>query len=132
MPDLMAGRLDVIFDSFSSAYPHVRDGKVRALGISAVERSVLVPDVPIIAQDLPGFISLTWFGVFGPAGLAPEVITKLNQALNRALKDPAVVQQLAGVGIEAVGGSPADFTQKIAEDTARWAKVIQDAKISLQ
>jgi len=132
MPDLMAGRLDVLFDSFSSAYPHVRDGKVRALGISALERSILVPDVPVIAQDLPGYVSLTWFGVFGPAGLAPEVVSKLNLALNQALKDPGVVQQLAGAGIEAVGGSAADFTQKIAQDTARWSKVIQDAKISLQ
>jgi tripartite-type tricarboxylate transporter receptor subunit TctC len=132
MPDLMAGRLDVMFDSFSSSYPHVRDGKVRALGISASERSALVPDVPLISQDLPGYVSLTWFGVFGPAGLAPEIVATLNQALNKALKDPAVVQQLAGVGIEAVGGSAADFTQKIAEDTARWATVIKDAKISLQ
>ena len=132
MPDLMAGRLDVLFDSFSSAYPHVRDGKVRALGISATERSALVPDVPLISQDLPGFVSLTWFGVFGPAGLAPEIVSTLNQALNKALKDPAVVQQLAGVGIEAVGGSAADFTQKIAEDTARWSKVIKDANITIQ
>jgi tripartite-type tricarboxylate transporter receptor subunit TctC len=110
----------------------VRDGKVRALGISASERSALVPDVPLISQDLPGFVSLTWFGVFGPAGLAPEIVSTLNQALNKALKDPAVVQQLAGVGIEAVGGSAAEFTQKIAEDTARWSKVIQDAKITIQ
>jgi hypothetical protein len=132
MPDLMAGRLDVMFDSFSSSYPLVRDGKVRALGISAAERSVLVPEVPLIAQDLPGFVSLTWFGVFGPAGLTPKVVSTLNQALNKALKDPAVVQQLAGVGIEAVGGSVADFTQKIAEDTARWSKVIQESNITLQ
>ena len=132
MPDLIAGRLDAMFDSISSAFPHIRDGKVRALGLSSLERSPLVPEIPTIAQDLPGYVSLTWFGVFGPAGLSPEIVSTLNAALNRALKDPAVIQQLAGVGVDAVGGSAAEFSQKIKEDTARWSQVIQDAKISLQ
>ena len=132
MPDLMAGRLDVLFDSFSVGYPHVRDGKVRALGVSSAERSPLVPDLPAISEQLPGFVSLTWFGVFGPAGLPAPVLAKLNQAFSAAAKNPKVRDQLAGMGIDAVGGSPEDFVKRIQVDTDAWKKVIADANIVLQ
>jgi tripartite-type tricarboxylate transporter receptor subunit TctC len=132
MPDLIAGRLDVMFDSFSSGYPQARDGKVRALGVSSSERSPLVPDVPAISEQLPGFVSLTWFGVFGPAGLPDAVVQKLNASFNKALKDPMVRDQLAKMGIDGGGGSPADFAKKMADDTSQWKKVITDARITLQ
>jgi tripartite-type tricarboxylate transporter receptor subunit TctC len=132
MPDLMAGRLDVIFDSFSVGYPHVRDGKVRALGVSSAERSPLAPNIPAISEQLPGFVSLTWFGVFGPAGLPAPVLEKLSKAFDAATKNPKVKEQLAGMGIDAVGGSPADFSKKMQADTDSWKKVIADAKIELK
>jgi tripartite-type tricarboxylate transporter receptor subunit TctC len=132
MPDLMAGRLDVLFDSFSVGYPHVRDGKVRALGVSSAERSPLVPDLPAISEQLPGFVSLTWFGVLGPAGLPAPIVDKLNAAFNAAAKNPKIREQLAGMGIDAVGGTPAEFVKRMADDTAAWAKVIKDANIVLE
>lgn len=129
MPDLMAGRLDVIFDSFSVGYPHVRDGKVRALGVSSAERSPLVPDLPAISEQLPGFVSLTWFGVLGPANMPAPIVDKLNAAFNAALKNPKIRTQLAGMGIDPVGGTPQDFVKRMADDTAAWSKVIKDANI---
>ncbi|MDN3987920.1 Bug family tripartite tricarboxylate transporter substrate binding protein [Zwartia vadi] len=132
MPDLVAGRLDVIFDSFSSGYPQVRDGKVRALGVSSAERSPLVPELPAISEQLPGFVSLTWFGVLGPAGLPAPIVEKLSAAFNTAVNNPKIRAQLAGMGIDAVGGTPADFVKRMADDTAAWAKVIKDANIVLE
>jgi tripartite-type tricarboxylate transporter receptor subunit TctC len=131
IPDLLAGRLDVIFDSFSSGYPHVRDGKARALGVSSAERSPLVPNLPAISEQLPGFVSLTWFGVLGPAGLPAPIVDKVNAAFNAALSNPKIREQLAGMGIDAVGGTPAEFVKRMADDTAAWSKVIADAKITL-
>jgi len=131
IPDLLAGRLDVIFDSFSSGYPHVRDGKARALGVSSAERSPLVPNLPAISEQLPGFVSLTWFGVLGPAGLPAPIVDKVNAAFNAALSNPKIREQLAGMGIDAVGGTPAEFVNRMADDTAAWSKVIADAKITL-
>jgi tripartite-type tricarboxylate transporter receptor subunit TctC len=131
VPDLLAGRLDVIFDSFSSGYPHVRDGKARALGVSSAERSPLVPNLPAISEQLPGFVSLTWFGVLGPAGLPAPIVDKVNAAFSAALNNPKIREQLAGMGIDAIGGTPAEFVKRMADDTAAWSKVIADAKITL-
>ena len=131
VPDLLAGRLDVIFDSFSSGYPHVRDVKARALGVSSAERSPLVPNLPAISEQLPGFVSLTWFGVLGPAGLPAPIVDKVNAAFSAALNNPKIREQLAGMGIDAVGGTPAEFVKRMADDTAAWSKVIADAKITL-
>lgn len=129
MPDLMSGRLDVLFDSFSVGYPHVRDGKVRALGVSSAERSPLVPDLPAISEQLPGFVSLTWFGVLGPANMPAPIVDKLNAAFNAALKNPKIRAQLANMGTDPVGGTPQDFVKRMADDTAAWSKVIKDANI---
>jgi tripartite-type tricarboxylate transporter receptor subunit TctC len=132
MPDLIAGRLDVLFDSFSSGYPQARDGKVRALGVSSPDRSPLVPELPAITEQLPGFVSMTWFGVFGPAGMPQSVVNKLNASFNKVLKDPQLKEQLAKMGIDGIGGTPADFSKKLSADTQEWQKVITDAKITLQ
>jgi tripartite-type tricarboxylate transporter receptor subunit TctC len=121
-----------MFDSFSSGYPQSRDGKVRALGVSSPDRSPLVAELPAINEQLPGFISMTWFGVFGPAGIPASVVSKLNASFNKVLKDPQLKEQLAKMGIDGIGGTPADFAKKLMVDTQEWQKVITDAKITLQ
>jgi tripartite-type tricarboxylate transporter receptor subunit TctC len=131
LPDLIAGRIDVIFDSFSSGYPQAREGKVRALGVSSPERSPLVPDLPTISEDLPGFVSLTWFGLWGPAGMPEAVVNRLNAAFNAALKDKAIQSQLAKMSTDSIGGSSADFGNSLRSELNAWSKVIADAKISL-
>lgn len=132
MPDLMAGRLDLMFDSISTALPHIRDGKVRALAVTSAGKSSVAPEIPPLSQFVPGYESQTWFGVFGPAGLPQPIVDKMNAALNSALKNPAVLQQLAKLGFDPVGGSPEDFRKKMASESAIWKKVIEDGNITLE
>lgn len=131
MPDLIAGRLDLMFDSLSTATPIIRDGKVRALGVTSTTPVTALPGVPPISETVPGYSSLTWFGVFGPADLPQPVVEKLNTALNKVLQDQEVISQMEVLGFEAVGGSPDDFANKLKDDSANWKKVITDANIKL-
>ena len=129
---LMAGRLDVMFDSISTALPHIRDGKVRALAVTTQEKSSVAPELPPLSQFVPGYESLTWFGVFGPAGLPQPIVDKVNAALNRSLRNPEVLLQLAKLGFDPGGGTPEDFRKKMAAESAMWKKVIEDGKITLE
>lgn len=132
MPDLMAGRLDLMFDSISVSLPHIRDGKVRALAVTSPKPSSVAPNIPTLSQFVPGYESLTWFGVFGPAGLPTAIQEKLNQALNKAIQNPALLAQFAKLGFDAAGGTPQEFAKKMAEETAMWQKVITDGNITIE
>ena len=132
MPDLMAGRLDMMFDSISVSLPHIRDGKVRALAVTSPKPSSVAPNIPSLSTFVPGYESLTWFGVFGPAGMKDPVLSKLNTALNKSLKDPKVLAQLAKLGFDPAGGSSADFAKKLTEESAMWKKVITDGNITIE
>ncbi|MEY3628905.1 MAG: hypothetical protein RLY91_671 [Pseudomonadota bacterium] len=132
MPDLMAGRLDLMFDSISVSLPHIRDGKVRALAVTSPKPSSVAPNIPTLSQFVPGYESLTWFGVFGPAGLPPAIQEKLNQALNKAIQNPALLAQFAKLGFDAAGGTQQEFAKKMAEETAMWQKVITDGNITIE
>ena len=132
MPDLMAGRLDMMFDSISTALPHIKDGKIRALAVTSPKPTSAAPDLPLLSQTVPGYESLTWFGVFGPAGLPAPIVTKLNAALNKTLTSTTLLEQLSKLGFDAGGGSPTDFANKLRDETAMWKKVIEDGKITLE
>jgi len=132
MPDLMAGRLDMMFDSISAALPHIKDGKVRALAVTSPKPTAAAPDIPLLSQSVPGYESLTWFGVFGPAGLPAPIVSKLNAALNKILTQSTLLEQLSKLGFDAGGGSPTDFANKLRDETAMWKKVIEDGKITLE
>ena len=131
IPDLVSGKLDVMFDSLPTGLPHVRDGRLRALGVTSLKATPLAPGVPPIADVLPGYESTTWFGVFGPKGLPPEVVSRVNAAANQVLKDPEVVDRLQRLGIEPVGGTPAQFTSMLASESTKWKKIITERKITL-
>ncbi len=131
MPDLISGKVDVLFDSLPTGLPHVRDGRLRALGVTTAQRTPLAPGVPPISEVLPGYESTTWFGVFGPPGLRPELVSRINTAANQALKDAEVADKLQKLGIEAVGGTPAEFTSMLASESAKWKKIINERKISM-
>jgi tripartite-type tricarboxylate transporter receptor subunit TctC len=131
MPDLISGKVDVLFDSLPTGLPHVRDGRLRALGVTTAQRTPLAPGVPSISEVLPGYESTTWFGLFGPQGLRPELVSRINTAANQALKDPEVAEKLQRLGIEALGGTPAQFTTMLASESAKWKKIINERKISL-
>ena len=132
MPDLMAGRLDLMFDSISVSLPHIRDGKVRALAVTSPKPSSVAPNIPTLSKFVPGYESLTWFGVFGPAGLPTAIQEKLNQALNKAIQNPALLAQFAKLGFDAAGGTPQEFAKKMVEETAMWQKVITDGNITIE
>ena len=131
MPDLISGKLDVVFDSFVTGMPHVRDGKLRALAVTSLKRTALAPDLPAVAESLPGFESVTWFGVYGPKGLPADLVAKVNQGVNAALADSDVKDRFARLGAEPVGGNPAAFAAMVKTDTAKWRKIISERKITV-
>ena len=129
IPDLVAGQLDVLFDSLPTGMPHVRDGRLRALAVTTLKRTPLAPDLPPVADTLPGFESSTWFGLYGPKGLPAEVVSRVNAAANQALSDPEVRAKLTTLGIEAVTSTPAQFAKMVADDQAKWKRIIAERKI---
>ena len=130
IPDLASGKVDVLFDSLPSGLPHVKEGRLRALGITSLKRSPLLPDLPPVSDTVPGFESVTWFGVYGPRGLPADLTAKVNGAFNQALQDPEVKDRLARLGIEPVGGTPQQFSAMLAKDRARWKKIITERRIT--
>jgi tripartite-type tricarboxylate transporter receptor subunit TctC len=132
IPDLVSGKVDVLFDSLPSAMPHVKDGRLRALGITSLKRSPLFPELPPIADTVPGWESTTWFGLYGPRNLPADLVTRLNAALNQALQEAEVKDRLARLGIDPVGGTPQQFAAMLEKDRAKWKKIITDRKISAE
>ena len=132
IPDLVSGKLDVLFDSLPTGLPHVKDGRLRALGVTSAQRTPLAPDLAPISDVLPGYESNTWFGLFGPRGLPADVVARLNAAANQVLKDPDAIDRLTRLGIEPVGGTPVQFTSMLAAESTKWKKIIQERKITLE
>ncbi|MES2785263.1 MAG: tripartite tricarboxylate transporter substrate binding protein [Pseudomonadota bacterium] len=130
IPDLVSGKVDLLLDSLPSGLPHVKEGRLRALGITTAKRSPLLPDLPAIAETIPGFEAVTWFGLYGPKGLPNDVVMRLSTAVNQALQDADVKDRLARLGIEAVGGTPQQFIAMTNADRARWKKIITDRKLT--
>jgi len=115
----------------STMLPHVKSGKMRALGVTGAKRSWLVPDVPTIAEsDLPGYEFEAWYALFAPAKTPRPVISKVNAEVNRALQQPEVRQRLAAISMEPMGGSEEAFARYFQTEVTKWAKVIRDAKIT--
>ncbi|NML45336.1 tripartite tricarboxylate transporter substrate binding protein [Ramlibacter sp. G-1-2-2] len=129
IPDLVSGKVDLLFDALPSGLPHVKAGRLRALGITSLKRSPLLPDLPAISETVPGFESVTWFGVYGPKALPPELVAKLNAGLNQALQDAEVKASLAKLGIDPVGGTPQQFAAMLDKDRAKWRTIITERNI---
>lgn len=123
---LLASEVDIGFDIPSSALPHVRSGKLRAVAVTSLQRSSVMPEVPTVAESgLPGFSVTGWFGVMAPAGTPPAVLAQLNRAINDALQQPDVKERLASLAVEAGGGSPEEFARLIETDTRRYGDAIR-------
>ncbi|MFC5607510.1 Bug family tripartite tricarboxylate transporter substrate binding protein [Variovorax soli] len=129
MPDLMSGKVDVLFDSLPTGMPFVRDGRLRALGVTSLKRSPLAPDLPAVAETLPGFESNTWFGLYGPKGLPADVVAHVNKAANEALADAQLREKLSSLGIEPTQSTPEQLAKLAAQDTAKWKQIIIERKI---
>jgi tripartite-type tricarboxylate transporter receptor subunit TctC len=124
LTELIAGNVNVIFDNLPSSIGHIKGGRLRALGVTSAEREPSLPGVPTIAETVPGYEATAWFGIGMPRGTPAEIIAKVNAEVNRALADPKMQARLAELGGKPIVGTPADFGKVIAEETAKWAKVV--------
>jgi tripartite-type tricarboxylate transporter receptor subunit TctC len=126
---LLTGELPMAFDNFSSVWPFAREGKLRVLGVTSLQRSPAAPDVPAVAETVPGFESLSWHGFFAPAKTPPEIVARLHREAAAALAGPAVSARFQELGITPVGNSPDEFRTFVASETQRWGTVARQANI---
>ncbi len=130
--DLLGGQVNYMFDSITSARPHIQSGKLRALAVTTAKRSSSLPDVPTMQEaGLKGYEVSPWFSVFVPAGTPPAIVKKLNQAFVAAMKQPEVVERFKSIGAEVVGSTPEEAAKHLQAETVRWNKVITDRNIQL-
>jgi tripartite-type tricarboxylate transporter receptor subunit TctC len=132
MPDLLAGRLNLSFANIVNVVPLAKEGKLRALAVTSIKRSALVPDLPTMAESgFPGFNAVPWFGLLAPAGTPADIVEKLHRETVRVLNLPDVRKQFDEFGLEPVGNTPAEFAAIIKTETPEWAKVIKQAGIKV-
>jgi tripartite-type tricarboxylate transporter receptor subunit TctC len=130
MTDLLGGQVQLMFSDAPTALPHIKSGRVRALGVGSPKRSALVPDVPTIAESgVKGYDAYSWAGVFAPAGTPKEIVVKVNGDIVKALSDPGVKKRLLEAGAEAAPGTPEQFGAFLKGEIAKWGKVVKDANI---
>ena len=132
MTDVIAGQLTMTWNSITASAGFIKSGQVRAVGIGSAKRSALVPDIPTIAESLPGYELGSWYGFFAPPKTPPALIKRLHAEIVKAIADPAVQQQFAGLGAEPVGSTPEAFRAMLEKDIAKWAKVARDANVKAE
>jgi tripartite-type tricarboxylate transporter receptor subunit TctC len=129
MADLIAGQVPVAFATTIASIEHIRAGQLRPLAVTTLKRSDVLPNLPSISEFVPGYETSSWFGIAAPAGTPADIIEILNRETNAGLADPAIKARLADMGCMVLTGSAADFGKLIADETAKWGKVIRDAGI---
>ena len=132
MTDVVAGHVDMAFDNIPTVAQQAKAGNVRALAVTSLERAPLMPDVPPMADYLPGFEATSWHGLFAPAGTPPEIVDKISLEVQRIMKLPAMQEKLQGMGAKPIGNTPEEFAQFIAAERAKWAQVIKDANVTIE
>jgi tripartite-type tricarboxylate transporter receptor subunit TctC len=130
-PDIISNKVQLIFDNLPSALEQSRAGTVRALGVTSPQRWPGLPDIPAIAETVPGFESVGFYGISAPKGTPPEIVDSLNKAVGEALKDPKLVEKLTAIGGIPKPMTPAEFGRLIADETEKWRKVVEFAGVSV-
>ncbi|CCD95757.1 conserved exported hypothetical protein [Bradyrhizobium sp. ORS 375] len=130
-PDIISNKVQLIFDNLPTALEQSRGGSVRALGVTSPQRWPTVPDVPAIAETVPGYESVGFYGISAPKGTPPEIVELLNKAVGEALKDPKLVARLADTGGIPRAMTPAEFGKLVADETEKWRKVVEFAGVSV-
>jgi tripartite-type tricarboxylate transporter receptor subunit TctC len=132
IPDLLGGRIDLIFDNMPSALPLVKSGEIRALGVTSARRSPAAPDIPTLAEaGLPGFEATSWFALYAPAHLPKDVQARINAETIRVMNLPDVREKLAGLGLDVNTGTPESLASFMQVETAKWAKVVKESGAKL-
>jgi tripartite-type tricarboxylate transporter receptor subunit TctC len=129
LTDLLGGQVQVAFDNLQPSIPHIKSGRLRALAVTTATKSEMLPDLPPIAEFVPGYDASTWNGVVAPKGTPAAVIARLNREINAGLADPGLKARLAEMGATPMPGSPDDLAKFIAQDIEKWAKVIRTGNI---
>jgi tripartite-type tricarboxylate transporter receptor subunit TctC len=132
LTDLLGGQVQVTFDNLPSSIAHIKAGKLRALAVTTAKRSPELPDVPTVAETVPGYEAVAFFGFGATHGTPKEIVDLLNKEINEALKDPTVQARLKDLGGIPVPGSPGDFGKFLANETAKWEKVVHAANLSIE
>ncbi|MFM9971027.1 MAG: Bug family tripartite tricarboxylate transporter substrate binding protein [Burkholderiales bacterium] len=127
--DLLGGQVDMVFIELGSALPHVRSGKLRALAVGSEKRAPVLPDVPAIAEVLPGYVSSVWFGMVAPPGTPAAIAGKLSSSIAEGVKQPAFQKRLSELGVDGRGSTPAEMALFMKQESDRWGKVIKSAGI---
>jgi len=130
--DLIGGQIQLLTAQLPSIVPHVKSGRLRAIGVTTAKRSGVLPDVATVGETVPGYEVATWFGLWGPKGLPPNVVARWNAEVEKALQTEEIRNRLAGEGLEPAGGSPEQFLNTIRSDVAKWRRVVKEAKITLK
>ncbi len=125
LDDLLGGQVQVMFPTTVSSIGYIRAGRLRAVAVTAATRSEVLPDIPTVAEFVPGYEASNWYGVGAPKATPAEIIEKLNKEINAGLADPNMKTRLADLGGTVLAGSPADFGKLIAEETEKWGKVVR-------
>jgi len=130
MLDLIAGRIDIMFDNIPLPLPHIKAGKLRGLAVTAAQRSPVLPELPTLAEaGVPGFDVSSWYGIYAPAGLPRDIVTRLNGAFNEVLRLPEIRNQLVSQGWSPTGGTPEQFGAFTQAELERWARVVKSANV---
>jgi tripartite-type tricarboxylate transporter receptor subunit TctC len=132
LTDMIAGTVQVIFDNMPPSLPHIRAGKLRALAVTTNVRSEALPDVPTVAETVPGYEASAFYGMGVPKGTPPEIIDRLNKEVNAGLADPKIKARLAELGGMLIPGTPAEFGKLVSDETDKWAKVIKTGGVALE
>lgn len=131
--DLLAGHINMMFNNPAQSLPYIKAGKVRGLAVTGPERNPLAPDLPTVAElGYPGFDVGTWFALWGPGGLPPEIVRTLSEAVRTVSRQPDVLDRLAASGLRSIGGTPEELAAIMKADHATWGKVIRDANIKIE
>ena len=125
-------RIQAIFGSIPQWQPHLATGKVRAIGIGHPTRVNSLPDVPAVAETLPGFNNTTWYGILAPAGTPRAIVDKLNAEIRNAVADPKFRERLETMGLDPISSTPEELRERIRSELARWRKVVAEAGIGLK
>src|SRR5438876_7044295 len=127
LTDLMGGQVQLMFDNLPSSLQQIKAGKLRAIAVTSLQRAAALPDVPTVADTIPGFEASSWFGVLAPAGTPRGIVVKINGEVAKWLASPDAKEKLAAQGANVAGGSPEDFSKHIQAETAKWAKVVKES-----
>lgn len=132
LTDLLGGQVQVTFDNLPASIAHIKAGKLRALAVTTAVRSPELPDVPTVAETVPGYEASAFFGLGAPKDTPKEIIDLLNKHINEAMKDPAVLKKLSDLGGMPIAGTPEQFGKVVADETAKWEKVVRAANLSVE